>query len=130
MNKDTSKTFSSVARSTSNIIFLDCKLTFPTITVKKFFLFVRNGNRENYYLADTFNISVENLNSLSNGDPIELIKWRGSKSEFCQFVKDEYKTKKTYSNLKEAVYSLFPKYSFKDSKWTPKQCYSLIKKLG
>ncbi len=57
-------------------------------------------------------------------------KWRGTKSEFCQKIKDDYdKNRGKYKSVRDATYKIFPKYIFEDKDWKVEQCYELLKKL-
>lgn len=91
----------------------------------------KEGNIQNYYLEDTFNLTQENLEKLSKDDARKLIEWKRSKKEFCHLVNDEYdKHRDKYSNRREAVTTNFNKYSFKDKKWTKEKCYNLCLQLA
>lgn len=56
--------------------------------------------------------------------------WTGTKSEFCQHIRDEYSGhQKLYRNERDAAFKLFPAYQFSDRKWTRTRCYDLLKHL-
>lgn len=79
---------------------------------------------------ETLNLSLEELNELSNNSKEKFILWKKSKKEFCDYVNDEYANNdQKYSNRKDAVNKMFSIYSFKDKQWTAKKCYDLCLQL-
>ena len=56
--------------------------------------------------------------------------WTKNKSEFCQYVRNEYKAHQgLYSSERDATFKLFRQFRFRDKKWTVEKCYGLLKKL-
>jgi hypothetical protein len=92
---------------------------------------------QNYWISDTLNLTLDELSGLDKDDE-EILEeekrrptkiWTRSKSEFCQFIKEEYeKHRNQYSDPKDAVCKIYPQYKF-SFRWSKKRCYELLKKV-
>lgn len=56
--------------------------------------------------------------------------WKGTKSEFCQHIRDEYTSNKQhYRSERNATVKIYARFRFSDKKWTMQKCYALLKQL-
>ena len=71
---------------------------------------------------------ISYLKNRINEEDENKIQWEGSKSDFAEFVVNEYyKDTKKFGSVRNAAYRTFNKYKF-DFEWNTERCYGMVRK--